>query len=171
MLYGKEMEVVTEFEYLGRILCRNSSEEGDIKARIKAAKQTMGKLMAPLYGRRSVAIVTKLAVYRTVVATQMMYAAETGTLRKKEWSAAQTFENHALRRVAGMRGVTTSEGVSYLSTEAVVKEIERVQKGPFRRLRKHRQHDSCNGGARCNAWMEEHLRGKCSTAHGREWRM
>ncbi len=95
----------------------------------------MGKLMAPLYGRGSVAIATKMAVYRTVVAAQMMYAAETWTLREREWRAVEAFENQALRRVAGMRGVATPEGGRYTTPEDGGEEIERVQKGSFRRMR------------------------------------
>ena len=61
---GAALEVVTEFRYLGRILSQEGGEESEIQARVKVARQTLGMLLAPMFGRSTVERRTKLAVYR-----------------------------------------------------------------------------------------------------------
>ena len=80
-VYGTKVEEVAKFKYLGRILRVDRIDEEEVKVRIRAARKTMAALQLPLYRRSTVSARTKLAVWRTVVVAQLLYGAETWTLR------------------------------------------------------------------------------------------
>ncbi len=134
-IYGKKVEEVGKFKYLGRMLTANGNEEEEVKGKVAAARGTMAALMLPLNKRDAVSGKTKLEVFRTVAVGQMLYAAETWTLREAEWRRVKSFEMQYLRRVVGWGGRMTEEGIRYPKSEDVVAEVERMQGKKYDTLR------------------------------------
>ncbi len=80
---GKKMEEVNEFMYLGTILCKHGSTEGEIRERTVKGRQVMGALERVMKGR-NVTIVVKWGTRNNVIPPTLSYALETWT-----WNAAQ----------------------------------------------------------------------------------
>ncbi len=70
---------VNEFKYLGTILCKHGSMEGEIRERTVKDRQVMGALE-----RVMTACVVKKGIRNSVILPTLLYASETWT-----WNAAQ----------------------------------------------------------------------------------
>ncbi len=77
------MEEVNEFKYLGTILCKQGSMEGEIRERTVKGRQVMGALERVMTGR-SVSMAVKKGIRNSVILPTLSYASETWT-----WNAAQ----------------------------------------------------------------------------------
>ncbi len=77
------MEEVNEFKYLGTILCKHGSMDGEIRERTVKGRQVMGALERVMKGR-SVRMVVKKGIRNSVILPTLSYASKTWT-----WNAAQ----------------------------------------------------------------------------------
>ncbi len=76
---GKEkMEEVNEFKYLGTILCKHGSMEGEIKERTIKGRQVMGAMERVMKGR-NVSIEIKRGIRNSIILPTLSYASETWT--------------------------------------------------------------------------------------------
>ncbi len=95
---GKEkMEKVNEFKYLGTILCKHRSMEGEIRKRTVKGRQVMGALERVMKGRNA-SMEVKKGIRNSVILPIPSYASETWT-----WNAAQQSQIQAVE-VSYMRG-------------------------------------------------------------------
>ena len=76
-VYGKRLNVVGEFVYLGSAVNRHGNIDSDIPLRIQKASAAFGKLENRLWKRREVNVKTKLDVYNACVLTTLLYGCET----------------------------------------------------------------------------------------------
>ncbi len=76
---GKEkMEEVNEFKYLGTVLCKHGSMEGEIRERTVKGRQVMGALERVMKGR-NVSMVVTWGIRNSVILPTLPYASETWT--------------------------------------------------------------------------------------------
>ena len=128
-LYGKPVEEVTVFKYLGRLLSVDGEEESEIKKKVQTARGVLIALMRPLYQRSACSARTKLAVYLTVTRAQLMFGSETWTLTEGEWMRLQVFEMQALRRIIGWKAKMTQKGLRYPKNADVWGEVRKLRPG------------------------------------------
>ncbi len=77
------MEEVNEFKYLGTLLYKHGSMEGEIRERTVKSRQVMGALERVMK-ERSVSMVVKKGIRNSVILPTLSYASKTWT-----WNAAQ----------------------------------------------------------------------------------
>ena len=70
------LNVVDKFCYLGSVLAQNAEINDDITRRIGAASAAFGRLETRLWKERGVRLSTKVAVYKAVVITTLLYGCE-----------------------------------------------------------------------------------------------
>ncbi len=70
------MEEVKEFRYLGTILCKHGSMEGEIKERTVKGRQVVGVLERVMKGR-NVSMAVKRGIRNGVILPTLSYASET----------------------------------------------------------------------------------------------
>ena len=139
-IYGKELQEVQSFKYLGRRLAAEGDEEEEIKHKIQTARGVMATLSRPLYKRVGCATKTKLAVFLAVTRTQLMFGCETWCLVEAEWAKLQSLEMQGLRRILGWRGRMTDQGIRYPANAEVWKEIQKIRQiDPIRQAVEKRQ--------------------------------
>ena len=68
--------VVDKFCYLGSVLSQNVEINDDITRRIGAASAEFGRLETRLWKERGICLSTKVAVYKAVVITTLLYGCE-----------------------------------------------------------------------------------------------
>ncbi len=101
----------------------------------------LAALSKPLYARNAASRVTKLAVLRTVMLTQLTFGAETWTLTEAEWQKIHVFEMQGMRKVLGLRATKIDDQIRYPRNADVWKEIQKLQPamGPIRGAVERRQ--------------------------------
>ena len=72
-----QLEVVSEFKYLGSILHHKGSNERDVEERIARASRAFGMLRKSIFQNKSLTTDTKRAVYKAVVLGTLLYGSET----------------------------------------------------------------------------------------------
>ena len=126
-IYGKPVEEVREFRYLGRCLTSDGDDGKEIKRRIRGARGTMAALLRPLLRRNAASPKTKLAVFVAVTRAQLMFASETWTPTEREWHSLQSMEMQCLRRVVGLRPKMTSDGLRYPRNADVWRAVRKIR--------------------------------------------
>ena len=85
-VHSNTLSNVQEFTYLGDILNDSCSE---VEHRIKAASSAFGRLTKRVFLNHNLAIPTKVAVYRAVCVSVMLYGCETWTLYRRHIKAIE----------------------------------------------------------------------------------
>ncbi len=94
---GKErMEKVNEFKYLGTILCKHGSMEGEIRERALKGRQVMGAMERVMKGRH-VSMAVKKGIRNSVILPTLLYASETWTWNTAQQSRIRTVEMSYMR--------------------------------------------------------------------------
>ena len=75
--------------------------QSDVKRRIGLALGAMHALH-PIWRAKDISNHTKIALYRSLVLSIVLYAAETWTLRKRDQNRLLSFEMSCLRRILGI---------------------------------------------------------------------
>ena len=95
-IYGKEIERVREFTYLGRILTENDDDTKAIESQILKARTTWGSIVNIL--KQEGANPKTMAVfYRTVVQAVLLYGAETWVVSDTNLKKLRAFHHRAVR--------------------------------------------------------------------------
>jgi len=76
-VHGDTLSNVQEFTYLGNILTDSRSLDSKVEHRIKAASSAFGRLTKRVFLDHNLAIPTKVAVYKAVCVSVMLYSCET----------------------------------------------------------------------------------------------
>ncbi len=85
------MEEVNEFKYLGTILCKHGSMEGEIRERTVKGRQVMGALERVMKGR-NVSIEAIRGIRNSIILPTLSYTSKTWT-----WNAAQQLRIEAVK--------------------------------------------------------------------------
>ncbi len=95
------MEEVHEFKYLGTILCKHGSMDGEIRERTVKGRQVMGALERVMKGR-SVGMEVKKAIRNSVILPTLSYASETWTWNATQQSRIKSEEMSYMRDACGV---------------------------------------------------------------------
>ena len=95
------LEQVKSFIYLGGQIDEDGTSQNDVKRRIGLALGAMHTLH-PIWRARNISNQTKIALYKSLVLSIVLYAAETWTLKKRDQSRLLSFEMSCLRRILGI---------------------------------------------------------------------
>ena len=97
-----KVDVVEEFEYLGRILSNDGDDSKAVGSRIGKAWGAFEKKKYILTDKR-LPVSRKVTVYEDYILPVVLYACETIVWTKKNMSKMEVFQNHIMRWITGHR--------------------------------------------------------------------
>src|SRR5256885_6588068 len=103
-LYGRKMEEVTDFRYLGIILSSNGSMRNEFEHRIGEGKKAFGAL-EKVWRNREMSRKVKTSLYESIVVPTVIYGCEGWYLKEKEKRMIEVFEMKCLRAICGVRRI------------------------------------------------------------------
>ncbi len=98
------MEEVPEFNYLGSIMCKHGSMEGETKEIAVQGRDVVGSLWRMMKGR-TVSMEVKMGLRDGIIFSTVTYASETWVWSEKQRSKIQVVEMSYLRSACGVRRV------------------------------------------------------------------
>lgn len=96
---GTNLKQVTSFPYLGSILSSDGTIDEEILNRLRLAHAAYGRLTKRVFTNSNLRASTKLAVYRAVVISTLLYACETWTMYRRHLKALEQFHQQKLRQI------------------------------------------------------------------------
>ena len=118
---GNTIPVVVQAKYLGSIIHRDGTDKADVDARINSASQVFGSLKDCIFKEGNISKEAKVAVYKTVVMSVLLYGSESWTITKDLERKLQSFHRRCARTIFG---VTMFHVEKYhIKTETVLEEI------------------------------------------------
>ena len=99
---GTTLNNVDAFTYLGSCLTSTCSLDREVSNRLAKAGASFGRLWVRLWSERGIKLPTKLAVYRAVILTSLLYGCETWTPYRKHVKALEQFNQRCLRKIMGI---------------------------------------------------------------------
>ncbi len=93
---NKNIELVTQFEYLGRVLSNAADDEAAVVMRIGRGWDAFNKVK-PIVISRHISMASKPKTIEMYVMPAMLYAAETITWKPKLQQKVTVFQNHLMR--------------------------------------------------------------------------
>ena len=97
------MKVTDSFCYLGSTLSNNASLDKEIDARLAKANAAFGALRRRLWDDHGVRLDTKVAVYRAVVLTTLLYGSESWTTYRHQIKKLDRFHMKCLRQITHIK--------------------------------------------------------------------
>ena len=98
--YGKRMQSVTEFSYLGRILTSTDNDWPAVARNLRKARVTWGRL-ARILGREGADSKVSRNFYIAMTQQVLLFWAETWVLTKNMEAALDAFQGRVARRLTG----------------------------------------------------------------------
>uniref|UniRef100_A0A0L8I351 Uncharacterized protein n=1 Tax=Octopus bimaculoides TaxID=37653 RepID=A0A0L8I351_OCTBM len=99
---GTTLNNVESFTHLGSCLSSNCSMDKDVFMRLAKAGASFGRLWTRLWAERGIRLSTKLAVYRAVVITSLLYGCGTWMLYRRQMQVLDQFHLRCLQRIMGI---------------------------------------------------------------------
>jgi hypothetical protein len=96
---GVALNVVDRFCYLGSVISNDASIDNDVTKRLAAANGAFGALEKRLWSEHGVRLETKIAVYKAVVLTTLLYGCEAWTTYRCHIRKLDMFHLRCLRRI------------------------------------------------------------------------
>ena len=97
---GKCLEEVKEFKYLGTVLCKHGSMEGEMRERAVKGRQVIGSLSRIMRGR-NVSVSVKKGLRDSIVLPTLTYGCETWTWNEMHQARIRAVEMSYLRGASG----------------------------------------------------------------------
>ena len=141
---GKVLNNVESFTYLGSSLSSNNSLDKEISSRIAKASASFGRLRKRVWNERGLRLDTKMAVYRAVVVTALLYGCESWTVYHRHIKLLDQFHQRCLRNIMNIRWYHKVSNVKVLnrsqmpSIEALVTKAQLRWSGHFVRMNESR---------------------------------
>ena len=95
-VYGKKLERVTEFKYLGRILSQNDDDSKCIEQQLKRARARWNNV-AQILKREGANAPTMARFYKAIIQAVLLYGSESWTITKLNWDRLRSFHKRAIR--------------------------------------------------------------------------
>ena len=99
---GHEIEMVTEFTYLGSCLCNDGEVTREVLCRNAKPSKAFGSLCDAIFMNRTFSVSTKRNVYKDVVLSVLVYGAETWAINAPDVRQFTTFYNCCVRTILGV---------------------------------------------------------------------
>ena len=103
MIGDHPLSYVSNFKYLGSFLLNNATVDANVSHRISKASATFAKLYNRLWQRHEIKLTTKVAVYKAVVLSVLLYGCESWTLLRRNLKSLESFHLRCLRRICGIQ--------------------------------------------------------------------
>ena len=100
---GSVLKVVKQFSYLGSIVSDDGRASHEIEARVKKASVAFGMLRERVWKSHCIRLQTKLAIYKAVVLSTLLYGCETWTCYRKDIATLDSFHMRHLRTILGVK--------------------------------------------------------------------
>ena len=98
-----QLTPVNRFCYLGSYLSNTISVDIDNNSHLAKAGDAFDKLKCRLWGKHSVALLTKIAVYQAVVLSTLLYRCESWVLYRRSVHRLDEFHMRCLHKIAGIK--------------------------------------------------------------------
>ena len=99
---GERLNAVDKFCYLGGVLSQNARIDDEITARIGKASAAFGRLRHRLWSDHGIRLSTKIAVYRAVVLSTLLYGCESWTCYRQHVRKLDRFHLRCLRKICNI---------------------------------------------------------------------
>ncbi len=96
---GNPIGCCSDFCYLGSILTNDLSIGKELRSRIAKASTAFGKLRKRVWDNRDLRLDTKVAVYRAVILSTLLYGSETWTVYRSHIRLLDRFHQYCLRHI------------------------------------------------------------------------
>jgi hypothetical protein len=97
------LKAVDRFCYLGSVLSSVANIDNDVSARLAKASAAFGRLTKRLWNDHGIRLATKVAVYKAVVLTTLLYGCESWTLYRRHIAKLDQFHLRCLRKLAHIK--------------------------------------------------------------------
>ena len=97
------LKAVDKFCYLGSVLSSVANIDDDVSARLAKASAAFGRLSKRLWNDHGIQLTTKIAVYKAVVLTTLLYGCESWTLYRRHTAKLDQFHLRCLRKIAHIK--------------------------------------------------------------------
>ena len=91
-----------KFQYLGSTITENATLDAEIQFRLAKASAAYGKLEQRLWKSHNVCLLTKIAVYKAVVISALLYGCETWTPYRRQIQLLDAFHMRKLRCICNI---------------------------------------------------------------------
>jgi hypothetical protein len=110
VVYGKELERVRNFKYLGRVFTDNDDDTKSIEDNIKKARQRWN-CIANIMKREGANAKTMAKIYLAVVQAVLLYGADSWAVSDRNLRKLRTFHHRAIRYMTGQHIRKRDDGV------------------------------------------------------------
>ena len=100
---GTNLNAVEHYTYLGSVISNDVTVSKGLDNRWSKASTSFGRLSMRVWLSHSLRLSTKLQVYRAVVVTTLLYAAETCVFYRKQIRLLERFHRRCLRSILGIK--------------------------------------------------------------------
>jgi len=100
---GKALNNVDKFTYLGSCLSSANLLEDELSSCLAKASSAFGRLTQRVWNERGLKLDTKIAVYRAVVLSALLYGSESWTVYRRQVKMLEQFHQRHLRRILNIR--------------------------------------------------------------------
>ena len=99
---GSLLKVAQQFCYLGSTLTSTCQTDDDVQARINSASSAFGRLRCRVFENNHLRPSTKVAVYRAVCVSTLLYGSEAWTVYRRHIRRLDAFNIRCLQRILGI---------------------------------------------------------------------
>lgn len=99
---GAELKTTTRFNYLGSVLSADCSVDEEVNGRINKAAASFGRIRKRVIQNHNLRIETKVAVYKAVCLSMLLYGSESLTLYRKHIKLLETFHTQCIKNILGI---------------------------------------------------------------------
>ena len=103
LVNGRTVECCTDFCYLGSNLSTDLTVRRELRTRVSKASKAFGRLDSRVWKNHNLKMETKLAVYKAMVLSVLLYGSETWTLYRRDIRYLDRFHLQCLRRILGIQ--------------------------------------------------------------------
>ncbi|XP_061904777.1 uncharacterized protein LOC133650969 [Entelurus aequoreus] len=103
IINNTEIKTVEKFCYLGSIVTSNGTLDAEMMQRIGKASTAFGRMAKRLWRIHGIRLSTKIAVYRAVVLSALLYCCETWTTYRRHIKLLEQFHQRCLRRICNIK--------------------------------------------------------------------
>ena len=96
---GTQLKNVEDFTYLGSCISSHGTLDKEVSHRLAKASSSFGRLWTRVWHERGITKKTKVAVYRAVVLSSLLYGCETWTYYRRHIKKLDQFHLRCLRRI------------------------------------------------------------------------
>lgn len=99
---GAQLEISSQFNYLGSVLSDNCSIDEEVDRRLSKASSSFGRIRRQVIMNHNLRLSTKVAVYRAVCLSVLLYGSETFTMYRKHTRLFENFHMQCIKKILGL---------------------------------------------------------------------